>query len=405
MRWRRALFSLLLVVGILFVGRMLMNGLLARRRPPVQAEAEVSAVAVRVRPLVAENYREQLIGYGRARALRRAHVAAEVAGVVRWVAKELEAGALVTVGTELIRLDERDLKTAKAGVVARKARNRAEARSLASELATNAAKITIAADELDLAQRELQRVKDMGAAATPSELDRERLRVTVRRTAVLDLQGRARTLAVQVEGNTAEFQEITAQELRATTDVERAKISAPFTGQIQSRMVDQHDRVGIGALLFELIDPSQVEIPISLPGSRFGEVQVGDVASVTFAGTAREWNVARIGPSVRSEDRTFVVYLTREGGTIPPGAFVSARVGGRMHADVFVIPRTALMGEQCFIAMNGVARGRTPPIEHALAHAVLVRSGVKAGERLIVTNLEEIADGTKVHALAEEQPR
>ena len=100
-----------------------------------------------------------------------------------------------------------------------------------------------------------------------------------------------------------------------------------------------------------------------------------------------------------SEQRTFFVYLELDGNDVPPGAFVVARIDGPLFADVFVLPRTAFVGDKVFVAVDGHAQVRTPASRVLLPHVMLASDGVTGGERLIVTNLEEVADGTRVEAV------
>lgn len=401
---QRTVLSVVLTVVLLGGGWLLHEWLTGMREAPTREERSARAVAVRVKPVVRTDYQETLVGYGRARALRGTRVAAEVPGVVRWLAPELQAGGSVRAGEELVRLDDRDLREALRSALARRSEAQAEAKRLTTDLETTRKKLAISREELAASEREVGRIEDLEGrgGATKSELDKERLRFLVRQGAVLELEGRDAALEAQIERNRFESAELDAAIAAAQLDLERAVVGAPYAGRIVERDVDVGARVAPGTVLFELVDVSRVEIPVALPASRYGEIGVGAVASVRVGtGTEpRRGAIARVAPRVSTDDRTFFAYIVIENvagvAPVPPGAFVTAQVHGRRFTDVVVLPRTAFVGRQVYVHHDGVARRKEPAIRCALPHVLIADGGLEEGEELILTNLEEIADGTRV---------
>lgn len=402
---RRAVISLVLTVVLLGAGWILHERLTALREAPGREDRAARAIAVRVTPVARTDYQERLVGYGRARAMRRTRVAAEVAGAVQWVAPQLQPGTSVQPTAELVRLDDRDLSQALKSAEARRSKTGAEAKRLAIDLETTGRKLEISREELEASEREVKRIEGLEGrgGATKSDLDKERLRFLVRRGAVLELEGRYASLQAQLERNRAEADEIAAAVAAAQLDLSRAVIRPPFAGTIVEKEIEVGARVAPGTLLFELVDLSRVEIPVALPASRYGEVEVGAPASVRIGTNTgeRSGTVGRLAPRVSTEDRTFFAYVvidnrTEPGAPVPPGAFVTARVDGRQFTDVIVLPRTAFVGRRVYVHHDGVARRKEPSILYTLPHVLLANGGLEEGDELILTNLEEIADGTRV---------
>jgi len=399
---RRILVSLTGVAILLAVGNGVRAGLASFAEEPEKSAQFDLRVAVRTMPAKRGVFRESLTGYGRARALRHATVAAEVAGLVLRVHPELEAGNAVEQGEELVWLDDRDLKDAVASIEARLARNAADADRIAADAGSLDQQLELAREELAIAKREQERVAKLleREVATTSDQDAEALRVSLRRTAILRLEAdRKRTDALR-DSNAAEKRELEVSLRQARTNLARAVVRAPYAGRIEMRNVQPGSRVAPGSPLFELVDLSRVEIPVALPASRHGQVAVGTEAVVRLpGGSVEEWKakVVRLAPTVRADDRTFLVYLESDGErVVPPGAFVMARILGRSYPDVFVVPRTAFVGKRLFVFENGVARERRPVIVQSLPAVILCSSGLEPGDRIIVTNLEQVADGAKV---------
>jgi len=407
---RRAVITVGVAVVLIAAAWWLHERLTAMREAPNREERSARAIAVRVQAVARTDYQERLVGYGRARALRRTRVAAEVAGVVRSLAPGLQAGVAVQADEELVRLDDRDLREAVQAVQARRNKTLAEAKRLVTDLDTNGKKLEISREELAASAREVTRIEGLEGrgGATKSELDKERLRFLLRRGAVLDLEGREASLEAQIERNRFESAEIGAAVAEAQLDLARAVIRAPYAGCVVDKEVEVGERVAPGTVLFGLIDLARIEIPVALPASRYGEVEIGASALVRIGTSVepRVGTIARIAPRVSHEDRTFFAYVVIENvaGTapVPPGAFVTAQVDGRRFADVIVLPRTAFVGRKIYVHRNGVARVIEPSVRYTLPHVLLADGGVEEGDELILTNLEEIADGTRVTPIRQE---
>lgn len=405
---RRTVISLIAIAVLVGAGYLAFRKLAAMKEKPDQVVTVARPIAVQVLALERTSFRETLTGYGRARALKASTVSAEVAGIVEKLSPRLEAGAEVAAGEQLVWIDDRDLRQALASAEARLARNAAEEVRLESDLDTAASRLAIAESELAASKRELERIVSLKGqkVATDSELDRQSMQTALREAAVLELRGRLPSLRAQIDRNRAERKELSTALARAELDLSRAVVEAPYAGRIQARTVQDRERVAVGAALFEIVDPSRIEVPIALPAARYGEVRSGATATVRLTGEGVdgwEGTIERLSPTVRAEDRTFYAYVVienREGAHLPPGAFTRAEIAGREFDEVFVLPRTAFVGDSVFVEREGTARACVPELCAELPHLLLATGGLEEGDRLIVTNLEEVAEGTKVSAEA-----
>jgi multidrug resistance efflux pump len=398
---RRVIVSLVGIGVLLAVGMMIFKVLGRTPPPPAQAETVARPIAVRTVTLRRGDYRERLTGYGRASALRTTVVAAEVPGIVEWIADGLEAGATVEADAELVRLDDHDLQQALAQATAREQASRAERTRLDSELETARARLRWAKDEVAASRRELERLKGLIAskAVTQSDVDRQSIQTSLREATFLQIDGQIKSLQAQLDRNTANLAEAAAAVKRARKDLARAVVRAPYSGRVVTRTARRGARVAPGAPLFELVDTGVVEVAVALPSARYGLVEPGASAKVRLSADdprAFDCKVARIAPVVDTNERTFFVYLEMRDGEVPPGAFVVAEIEGPVLKGVFTLPRTAFVGDQVFVAVDGKARARTPTARLTLPHVMLAESGVADGDELITTNLEEVADGTRI---------
>lgn len=412
----RVIVTLVLIGVLVGAGAGVFGLLKSLRKAPGRAATPPPRTAVSVRPAARSSYVETLTGYGRARALRRTRVAAEVTATVAWIDPALESGHAVEPGTVLVRLDDRDARTALAGAEARLARAQAEVRRAEIDLKSLGEQLEVARGELASAERELERERTLfdEGHTTASAVDGRSMQAATRHAAVVALEGRLAGGDAAVAAARAAALDAQALRRRAEDDLARTEIAAPFQGVVERRMVELGARVAPGSELFEVVDVSRVEIAVGLPASRFDVVRPGAAVRVLpREGAAPVWTgtLARTSPTVDTENRTFSAYVLIDGGDetapVPPGSFVVVEVTGERYDDVIVVPRNAFVGTTLFVAQpdgehEAVVHALTPGLRATLLDVVLVESGVEPGALIVTSNVEQIADGSRVRRVLEE---
>ena len=415
--------ALAVVLGIYGFGR-----LAAMRRGSTRSEAGALPQLVRAERAHRTDFMEMLRGFGRARALLRAEVVAEVDGVVVAVDPALEAGAAIAAGPPapggevagselpiLVRIDDRDLTD-------EFERARAEVEVASAEIGRLSAikgslreRLASSMDDLETAQRELDRIAPLvPATLTQSDLDSQRLQVSLRQQAKLLLESQMKENLEAIK--TAEARKTVADRsaLLAERKKGRAIVRAPFAGRIEARHVNVGERVRVGDPLFTIVDLSRVEVPVSLPASRYGDVAPGSPVSLFVSDdqpALAQATVDRVAPTIETADRTFYVYVLVDGtptaSPVPPGTHVLAHVQGRTWPAVVAVPRRAFLGDRLFIATptgagdEAIVSERTPQVLRFLAGDALVGEGLSEGEAYLVTNLESVAEGSRVRLAPE----
>ena len=339
LKWR-ALISLGLVILFLVIGAGAFRRLAALREEPPRNEPGVLRASVECVRVSRGPFRERLVGYARARALRAADVAAEVGGRVVWIAEGLEAGVDVAAGAELVRVDDRDYAAEVDRTAAALAQATAMRRRNATELAGIGDRLEVSREELTLAEADLARAEELSGDDTVSRQERDarrRTRNTLKR-AVLTLESRERELTALLEADAAAERTADAAHRRAKLDLERCVVRAPYDARVRRRAAELGARVAPGTTLFSVVDVSRVEVPVELPASRFGEVTVGSRSEIRLReGGAARWagDVVRVSPEVDASDRTFEVFLEVTNDPRAPQAFLDqyARQSAEWEAD------------------------------------------------------------------------
>ena len=420
LKWR-LLISSLLVIVLLLAGAGLFNGLQSLKQPPKQVSGDVRRPAVQIERVRRGPYRERITGYGKARALRQAEVASEVSGIIEWVAPELEAGADVKAGAELVRIDPRNL----ANTVERAAADLKQVEALRAEAvvdrAGTAKGLEVVRSELTSSKEELARVEQLllDEVAAPSERDEQDRATRLLERQMLQLESAYAASQPKLDRAAADVERAQSTLRQAQLDLERAVVRAPYSGRIQGRSAEPGARVAPGTVLFEIVDLSRVEIPVSLPASRFTDVQPGNQVEIRLEeGGEVAWRgtVSRISPAVDDQHRTYQAFVVVNGtnlqSSVPPGSFVVATVDGRLHQEVMAIPRIAFLKDNVFVAVpelgekgHATARRKRPIVLRWLPDVALVSGGLDPGDQVITTNLERIADASLILVTERDDPK
>jgi len=175
-----------------------------------------------------------------------------------------------------------------------------------------------------------------------------------------------------------------------------------------------------GDPLFRLTDVSRVEVPVPLPLSEYariaprlerGEPVLAELAENETAAVRWAGEVTRAAPSADQVTRTIDVFVEVDNRKQPapllPGSFVHVRIDGPVWRDVLAIPRDALRGDRVFVVVppgggrteHGTARPRRVVVRRTLQNLAVVdreRSGLRPGDRVILTNLDVLTDGAPV---------
>lgn len=321
---------------------------------------------------------------GTVRAKREIELAPEVSGKIMWVSPAFAAGGFFKAGEVLVEIDPRDYEFA----VARGRATVADARN------------TLALEQAEADQAENEwRALGQGKEASPLVLREPQM-----------ARARAKLSSAEADLN------------QALLDLERTRITAPFVGRIEEKKVDMGQYVSPGKVLAVLYstDVAEISLPITdrqlgkinLKASYFEEEIENSVLDVRLTaevgGKVREWfgKIVRTAGTVDRESRVLNVivevadpYVIVKGGApLLNGLFVEAEIPGLEFQDVYELPRAALYNQTRVVVVDGddSLRGRDVEILHSTRDKVILR-GLKDGERVNISPLEILIEGTKVN--------
>lgn len=373
-------------IGVI-VGVVMIMGVLDATKPkPEKKDEGPGALAVQVAPVEARSTRLSITVQGQAMPRTQAALAAQVSGRIVSVDPSFAAGGAFRRGQVLVRIDDADYRLA----VIRARSQVAQAREgVAREDA-----------ESELARRDWE-VLGQGQAASSLALREPQL-----------AQAKAALDAAQAQLRSAEL------------DLERASVRAPFDGRVKTKRANVGDYVGPGTVVAEVFatDVMEVRIPLADSDLALLQTQVGFNAtaarrgaeahlSAQVGGQAQRWEGRLVRTEAAIDPQTRLVYgtvevrdpfATRNGAPLAPGLFVTAHIDGAKTEEFAAAPRSALKRNEFIyvVTAENTIDVRTVRAAQTTGDEVYFRTGVKPGERVVVSHLPSPRQGMKVTPIA-----
>jgi RND family efflux transporter MFP subunit len=355
-------------------------------------------IAVTLAAAVAVETAERLEAGGVVAAQESAAVSSRIVATIATVG--VKAGDRVRAGDVLIRLDARDVAEqaglARAGVsVAEKALVQARPAQSAAEA------------ELRLATAWHTRIAALHArnSATDQERDEAEARLSA---ATARLAG-ARAAIEEADAHLAAMRAALGV---ATAAESFAVLRSPFDGVVTERLTDPGNLASPGIPLLRVESGGVRQVVVRMDEARAVYIHPGDRVNVVAAalehtdgGTGVEGVVTEVARAVGADERAFIVKVT-----LPPT--VTARTGSFARVVFRGAPRRTLLvpaaavrrhGQvsSVFVVEDGVARLRLIQVGATSSRDAEVLAGLDAGESIVVSPLERLADGVRVKPAAE----
>jgi RND family efflux transporter MFP subunit len=196
----------------------------------------------------------------------------------------------------------------------------------------------------------------------------------------------------------------------AQRGLSEARISAPISGVIAVRKINQGDTVGIGSPLFSIVNDSTFELASPIPAEQIGQIQIGQSVQLRTAGVtdAFSGNIERVNPTTQAGSRSYMVYVrVTNNGQLHSGMFAEGSILLSSRPNVLGIPATAVRSADgasfVYVINNGKIEKRTVTLGERASEQmdapIEITSGLSAGERVVRLDLGTIKPDLKVELL------
>ena len=379
-RWKKIVLPIVILAGAASAAWLVA----ARQEPvrkPVPAPSLLVDVAVAQRQPVTFVVRSQ----GTVTPRTRTTLVSEVSGQIVEVSPAFVAGGFFKRGDVLVRIDPRNYQAA-----LKRAR---------SEVAKAKTKVATEHALAGYARQDWQRLRSLDAAAKPAS------ELTLRKP--------------QLEEAVAGLEFAQADLDKATGDLNRTVIRAPYDGMVREKRADVGQFVNMGTALAETLATDYAEVRLPLPQQELRYVDLPErqndapvpvelVADV--GGRAHAWQgrivrtegvfdaQSRVLYAVAQVDDPYRTVADATGEPLRIGTFVTASIAGRAGGDLFVIPRHSLQrGRTLWLVQEDLTIApRDLDILRQDEEFAYVAQGIDAGARYTVTPPEQPLPGMVV---------
>ncbi len=322
---------------------------------------------VAVRPLEAKPIPQTSEYVATIRSLRSITVQPDVEGVVRRLM--VRAGDRVTQGQPLLQIDS--------------SRQQANVTTIESLRAAREADVA-------LAQQQLARARKLFEAGAVSRAELEQA------------ESAAKTTQAQLDS-------VLLQAKEARVQLDYYQVTAPSAGIVGEVAIREGDRVNPSTAITTIDQAQGLEAYINVPLEQSAALRTGlQVELLDSAGNVIATNpITFVAP--RADDATQSVLAKVALGSMPPSVRVMQYLRARIiwssepRLTVPLVAVSRISGQYfVFVAESGpqgqVARQKPIMVGDVIGDDYIVNGGLKAGEQVIVSNVQKLADGAPVKA-------
>ncbi len=222
--------------------------------------------------------------------------------------------------------------------------------------------------------------------------------------------------AQQAAVNVAEANIAAQQSLIRVLKQQRAyqQIVAPFDGVITQRAVDVGSLVQIGTtFMFTLMQSNVIRVQVFVPQDQAIGLATGVPAVIRvpeIPGRAFPGSVTRMSDALQQGTRTLLVEIDvpNPDGALTPGVYCTVELDIPRKTPSLLVPANAMIfnqkGLQVAVVDNDVARIRKVTVARDLGAQVEVSDGIKAGDKVVLNPMVDLADGNPVKISAPPPP-
>ena len=206
------------------------------------------------------------------------------------------------------------------------------------------------------------------------------------------------------------YDELTAQSISLKATIERRLITAPFSGVLGIRKVNKGQYLNPGDQIVSLQDLSVMRMRFLVGQKDFAKIKLGQDIEARFdayPGQVFKGRISAIEPSVKYQSGIIPIQaeIPNSEGKLLPGMYASLDVILPERTMRVVVPQSAvsfnLYGETVYVIDPQTmtvqqATIRTGPRR---GNAVVIESGLKAGQQVVVAGQLKISNGMKVNVV------
>ncbi len=322
---------------------------------------------------------------GQLQAIRKADLRFEVSGNV--TARNIEPGQRVMTGQLLMKLDEADY----ADAVTR-------ASSLLEQeqdaIARDRELLNITAEQVELLQREVERIQKLGreSLASRSNLDESQGTLLQRKQDLTRLQYSVTSAEARISQRQADLN-------TARRNLDRTSLTAPFDAVVNSVFVDQGDYVSLNQVAVELVQIDNLDLYLEVTGDIARYLELGQQIMVNNGKNEISGTLIALASEPDPVTHTYGLRIRLTANGFKPGQLATAILPGKELPDSLVVPISAVLQENghsylYIVKNNHLVRKEVSLIDRQ--EDIQVIEGVDDGDVVVIRDVGVLANGQEV---------
>jgi len=338
-------------------------------------------------------------------------VSSEVAGIVSMLDAEL--GQEVRAGEILVQLDTRELQLAVERAESNLRQTEAQlgidnARPGVLPPDEQIASVRTALANRDDAQSKLKQTQELASKGLVARADLEtnETRLKVAEASVQSALENVRALKASIQDRRASYE-------LAKKKVADASIRAPAAGAIAERLVQKGEFIRENTQVATIVQLNPLRLQTAVQ-EKFANVirrnLVVHFRVEPFPNDVFDGRISNISPSVNQQTRTFPVEIlvANPNGKLKPGFFAQGSILTQKDENVLAVAQEAISTlagvSSVYVIEDGTVRQQNVSLGAQEGKFYEILEGLKGGEMLAASNLNQITTGMKVAVIADNSP-
>lgn len=391
---------------------------LLKQAPPQNSKA-ASPTVVRVIKMSPRKIQPTASGYGYIQPAREWLAQSELSGTVIWMSDNLDSGTIINKGEILLKIDPAPLLLAKAQLQAQFEVAKLKDTTIASSL-------EIAQQDFDLQKNELQRVERLSATGNISKTAKD-----ASKRLFLNSEQQLQTLKNSLLINQAEQKVLTSQLAIIDLDLKKTILRAPYDIRITDVNIGIATYINRGELLLKADGLEAAEVSAQFPIGKMRPLrkttkenrlssnlhtELQAIVELQTADRTINWqgSVDRTGGllDAQTQSQSIVVridnpYQKASPGSRPPlirNTFVKVTLKAPILNNQLLLPSTAIHNNQVYILdLDNKLQIKAVEIDFVQQQIVVIRSGLTAGDKVILSPLSPAIAGMKLKPLEDKK--
>ena len=206
----------------------------------------------------------------------------------------------------------------------------------------------------------------------------------------------------------SKYRQACSMEEMARKNLDDCKLYAPYSGVIASKSIEIGQNVSPGLPVLNVVDRQNLNVVVSIPETEISDVNKGQRAVIVIPALAdmkADGVVTEKGIKANPLSRSYEVKIKIKDNDalkgIMPGMITEVFMSGESFGQKIVIPANVLQLDEnndYFVWLNngGKASKRTVSCGDFTANGVIVVSGLRAGDEVIVEGQQKVCEGTVI---------